>query len=1225
MADDWDVADEGAADPWGVSEAPVSAPPPASPKSGGIIRAALEPVIGAGKEAWRTTKEQAQGGFDNLKSGLSLREASPDEGFWEGYAKDVATVPGKAFKTGKGLLDMVGLPAAPYVGAGKYAIGKPMAHLLSIPNKITGKGPNAEQIYEDIRDEVGSAFGTLQGGARPRSPRNPPRVMGVQLSEGQRTQELPLIQREQAARRNQSGEQAQRETQAWFDNQAREVEAARENVMVDMDPAMTGARRSQRHLVAETPLEAGQIISNGMLTTRNMRRETVRNFYETAQAQPGVIHADFFDNIGNRIKHELSSGPEPVRINDRLTPYADMAMQDIDQNVSNLIMQNRASPNPQPPRSQIFGINLEGVDFMRRRLTTLRRDAYKSGNESDGRAMSAVVDAYDAQINQAMNNGRFTGNQRAIQYWNDARAAHAQYKRDFSAGRGDPAGLVIEKMVGRNGNNPIIANDVVDAIYGQGGTNPSNTNVEVARRIRRILGEDSVEWVAVKQGLFSRLVEPAPGVTEYSPRRVRDRINSFLQNGQELANEVFTPEQQGQLRDFAGLNERLIVPQAGANWSNNPANRLVNRGIQGAGALAGGVVGHMVAPGVPGVAEGLGIAGGNYVGKKIVDAKNAREVRQQLPGSDQQQARPPYTATSPAARAARQGAPRIPNRPESASRRAAAGLALSDQDDPKHKRRSIESLLPGNMENLFPHYAEGGAAPAGQPIVVGEAGPEVVVPQQDVDVIPNHDPMFSPSSPGLGAAPPKTGLGPLMDDPFERAAYRQRQAVQPGREMPVEAAAPRIGSDEEIAEAALMMIGPAGLRAIMAAPKLATAALTGYYGMSSTEEAGSAEEKRAPAQVQQLQDQLNKAGYLDSKDVDGKWGPKTEAAEARFKSDLAMEEQRQQRELETKKTETVGKTADAQAKAADAQAELARAELAKLAQKEKGSERLKDVEKGVSAKQRFLRDYATPVGVTAGIVGGSAARGVVSKIYNKMSGNRAAGAAATMAEEAPDIANRVARVNEFWRKGGGKVPFTNTPEKAPGFSVNPKASDPSKLYQPSMAKNLATDVGVAGGFVGESAAAQHWMEEPARERLALATKATSEDPSEVNIQELQAAKDNLVIAEFWKNFGRLGAVSSVGSAKFMPRKPVVPSMKAAEAEKLSIEELLRNAEAAQTKAAKAAASRATKKSGTGTPRRPAGPVVVPPAQFSPAAAKVRQKTAEESLQSIEQQLASGQN
>ena len=49
------------------------------------------------------------------------------------------------------------------------------------------------------------------------------------------------------------------------------------------------------------------------------------------------------------------------------------------------------------------------------------------------------------------------------------------------------------------------------------------------------------------------------------------------------------------------------------------------------------------------------------------------------------------------------------------------------------------------------------------------------------------------------------------------------------------------------------------------------------------------------------------------------------------------------------------------------------------------------------------------------------------------------------------------------------------------------------------------------------------------------------------------------------------------------------------------------------------------------PRQTADPVGIPPAQFSPAAAKARQKTeprqktADESLQSIEQQLASGQN
>ena len=49
----------------------------------------------------------------------------------------------------------------------------------------------------------------------------------------------------------------------------------------------------------------------------------------------------------------------------------------------------------------------------------------------------------------------------------------------------------------------------------------------------------------------------------------------------------------------------------------------------------------------------------------------------------------------------------------------------------------IEDNFAGEGSVLF--RAEGGPVPAGQPTVVGEKGPEVIVPKADVNVISNDD------------------------------------------------------------------------------------------------------------------------------------------------------------------------------------------------------------------------------------------------------------------------------------------------------------------------------------------------------------------------------------------------------------------------------------------------------------------------------------------------------
>jgi hypothetical protein len=179
-------------------------------------------------------------------------------------------------------------------------------------------------------------------------------------------------------------------------------------------------------------------------------------------------------------------GTEPVIIDDKLTPHASQMIRDIDDRVAKLRIQNRADPFGEPNPENITGINLNGVDQMRKRLSAMRRDAFGSGNAADGRAARRVMDAFDERIDQAVNGGLFNGDPRAIDAWNAARSAHADYRRTFTAGRNDPVGRVVEQIIGRNTTNgPAIANDVADFLYGASGTNPNTRNVAVANRTVR--------------------------------------------------------------------------------------------------------------------------------------------------------------------------------------------------------------------------------------------------------------------------------------------------------------------------------------------------------------------------------------------------------------------------------------------------------------------------------------------------------------------------------------------------------------------------------------------------------------------------------------------------------------------------------------------------------------------------------------------------------------------
>src|SRR5262249_27943126 len=156
-----------------------------------------------------------------------------------------------------------------------------------------------------------------------------------------------------------------------------------------------------------------------------------------------------------------------------------------------------------------------GVDQMRKRLSAFRRNAFDSGNRADGNAAKAVIDAFDQEMDAAINGGHFRGDPRAVSAWNDARAAYSDYRSAFTAGKDDPIGRVVERITGKGGNPAAIPNDVADFLYGSSGVNPNSLNVGVANRVKDILGERSPEWSAVRQGLFSRLIETPQGVKDW--------------------------------------------------------------------------------------------------------------------------------------------------------------------------------------------------------------------------------------------------------------------------------------------------------------------------------------------------------------------------------------------------------------------------------------------------------------------------------------------------------------------------------------------------------------------------------------------------------------------------------------------------------------------------------------------------------------------------------------
>lgn len=175
-------------------------------------------------------------------------------------------------------------------------------------------------------------------------------------------------------------------------------------------------------------------------------------------------------------------------------------------------------------------IGVREMESARKRLSKLRGDAIgvaqRTGDESNLRVMNRIISEFDNVIRDAHAAGKFSGDSEAAQRLiSEARAAHSEHKATFSKqGPRDPAGVVVEKILGRNQEIAATPEEIAKLSYGPAGEPGGGDATRVGQRLRQILGPSSHEWGAYKQGL----VDYVKG--DGSPAEQGRRIQKYLFN-----------------------------------------------------------------------------------------------------------------------------------------------------------------------------------------------------------------------------------------------------------------------------------------------------------------------------------------------------------------------------------------------------------------------------------------------------------------------------------------------------------------------------------------------------------------------------------------------------------------------------------------------------------------------------------------------------------------------
>lgn len=486
---------------------------------------------------------------------------------------------------------------------------------------------------------------------------------GINLSRGQSTQDLDRIRYEDMASRGAYGKESQDRAAAFFQKQFEDSQAAGHNIgeqtartapvvdnpaeaasVVSGDVSDRGLRgrqlqeqvdqraaadaEAQRGIVndqgralddtlrqgalpIENPREAGEVVGQNVREAAQANRQEFRNLYDEFGRLPGEFRVDAVRGMGTRIRNELTYGSENPVIIDEGTPTAMRAITALDE-MSRPHITNLASPHADPNPEEIAAVSLRGIDQMRKRLVGYYQQA--RANPSDARATRAVLNGFDDQIERAITENLFSGDPRALQALQDARASYSRYRNTFGPQRpGDDVGTAMRRIVDRNATPEEISNMII----GSGKIGNAGLPVRIADRLEQILGADSDSWSAIRQAMWQKASQVRNSSGAVDPVRSSTSISDFV--GSTLAQRMFTPQERAAMRAHA-----QGVRDLDRSIEELPATQTANRVRQAyqdvfGGADIGGSAGSTFRRVVEGTATPEEIVNGVF---KVIGSQN---------------------------------------------------------------------------------------------------------------------------------------------------------------------------------------------------------------------------------------------------------------------------------------------------------------------------------------------------------------------------------------------------------------------------------------------------------------------------------------------------------------------------------------------------------------------------------------------------------------------------
>jgi hypothetical protein len=329
--------------------------------------------------------------------------------------------------------------------------------------------------------------------------------------------------------------------------------------------AETSAADAARRAVGDmSPQDMGATLIARLRQGEREAHATKERLYGVAANTDGAIDANAVRGIRADVTRSLDE--QGLVVDPTLTPAASRMVTELD-NISSLRIPNRVAPTANP--DEVAAVNMQGLEQTRKRLNALSQAAT---NDADRRAARHVIGAFDDWIGNAFDNALFSGSDDALRAYRAARAANSEWRQRFGFNARDDADRIINRIV----TGEVTPQEVANYIVGASKVGAKGVSSRLLTRLAEATGNDPEALQAIRGGVWNRLSQATEGAAAKAPAKIINDIHEFLNgSGRDVANRLFTPEQQGVMRAYAdtlrrGGQARETLEEAAANTKPSP-------------------------------------------------------------------------------------------------------------------------------------------------------------------------------------------------------------------------------------------------------------------------------------------------------------------------------------------------------------------------------------------------------------------------------------------------------------------------------------------------------------------------------------------------------------------------------------------------------------------------------------------------------------------------------